>query len=162
MGDRCLRLSRIFVKQRWFPFLFLFYHHIEIISQSINPMVERLSYISHDSSISHAPHLLIRRRFAAPSGVLIRDSKGKRRCWRRVGFCHFQSLSVGRLWQRGGARGSISPLNRHSSWRDCGFGVLSWCLVEERGGLPSSFFDVLQSWWVEPFCLESPCHNPLS
>ena len=34
------------------------YHHLEIISQSIKPTVERLSYILHDSSISRDPHLL--------------------------------------------------------------------------------------------------------
>ncbi len=32
--------------------------HLEIISQSIKPTVERLSYILHDSSISRDPHLL--------------------------------------------------------------------------------------------------------
>ena len=35
-----------------------FYHHLEIVSQSIKPTVEQLSYILHDSSISRDPHLL--------------------------------------------------------------------------------------------------------
>ena len=34
------------------------HHHLEIISQSIKPTVERLSYFLHDSSISRDPHLL--------------------------------------------------------------------------------------------------------
>ena len=36
----------------------MFYHHPEIISQSIKPTVERLSYIFRDSSISRDPQLL--------------------------------------------------------------------------------------------------------
>ncbi len=34
------------------------YHHLQIISQSIKPTVERLSHILHESSISRDPHLL--------------------------------------------------------------------------------------------------------
>ena len=37
--------------------LLVFYHHLELNSQSIKPTVERLSYIFHDSSISRDPHL---------------------------------------------------------------------------------------------------------
>ncbi len=58
-GDQCMKLSRIFVGQKRFPLLFFFYHHhLEIISQSIKPTVERLSYFLHDSSISRDLHLL--------------------------------------------------------------------------------------------------------
>ena len=46
------------VGQRRFPLLFLFYHHLEIISRSIKPTVERLSYIFYDSSIIRDPQLL--------------------------------------------------------------------------------------------------------
>ena len=60
MGDQCMKLSCIFVGQRRFPLLFVFYHHLEIITQSIKSTVERLSYIFHDSSISRDPHLLTR------------------------------------------------------------------------------------------------------
>ncbi len=57
-GDQCMKLSLIFVGQSRFPLLFFYHHHLEIISQSIKPTVERLSYILHDSSISRGPHLL--------------------------------------------------------------------------------------------------------
>ena len=60
MGDQRMNLSRIFGGQGRFPLLFFLYHHLEIISQSIKPTVERLSYIFHDSSISRDPHLLTR------------------------------------------------------------------------------------------------------
>ncbi len=53
-----MKLSRIFAGQRRFPLLFFFYHHLEIIIQSIKPTVERLSYILHGSSISRDPQLL--------------------------------------------------------------------------------------------------------
>ena len=37
---------------------FCYHHHLEIISQSIKPIIKRLSYILHDSFISCDPHLL--------------------------------------------------------------------------------------------------------
>ena len=68
-GDQCMKLSRIFVGQRRFPLLFFFYHHLEIINQSIKPTVERLSYILHDSFISRDPHLLTKAGAAGPLGL---------------------------------------------------------------------------------------------
>lgn len=47
-----------FVGQRRFRFLVLIYHHLEIINQAIEPMVEGLSYILEDSSISCDRYLL--------------------------------------------------------------------------------------------------------
>lgn len=37
---------------------FFYHHHLEILSQSIEPTVERFSYILRDSYISSEPHLL--------------------------------------------------------------------------------------------------------
>lgn len=47
-----------FVGQRRFRLLVLIYHHLEIINQAIEPMVEELSYILEDSSISCDHYLL--------------------------------------------------------------------------------------------------------
>ena len=58
LGDQCMKLSRIFVGQSRLLFLFLLYHHLEIISQSVKPTIERLSYVFHDSSISRDRHQL--------------------------------------------------------------------------------------------------------
>ena len=58
MGDQCMKPSRIFVGQRRFPLLFLFYHHLESNSQSNQQLSDYLIYIFHDSSISRDPHLL--------------------------------------------------------------------------------------------------------
>lgn len=55
MDDQCMKLSSIFVGQRRSHFSSRFYHHLELISQSIKPTAERSSYIFHDSSITRDP-----------------------------------------------------------------------------------------------------------
>lgn len=56
MGDWCMKLSCISLRQRRFPLLSLLYHHLELNNQLINPPFEQLSYFN--SSIRCDPHLL--------------------------------------------------------------------------------------------------------